>query len=116
MPQKMDSTRGNLVQARKSFSAARSGKDLLEQKRQVLMMELVRQIQAARRIQQELSRVFETAYRLAVTARRTHRRVNALEKVVIPFYEQTMAFIDSVLEEQEREARLRAVRKPAPAF
>ncbi len=201
MPQKMDPTRGNLVQARKSFSAARNGKDLLEQKRQVLMMELVRQIQSARRIQQELSRVFETAYRalqranisigidmveeismavpeedgfmirlrsvmgveipeidplpreispcysfwqtsasmddaykefrnvlvllarlaevetsvyrLAVAVRRTHRRVNALEKVVIPFYEQTMAFIDSVLEEQEREdfSRMKIAKK-----
>lgn len=201
MPQKMDPTRGNLVQARKAFQVAQGGKDLLEQKRQVLMMELVRQIQSARRIQQELSRVFETAYRalqranvsigidmveeiamavpeedgfmvrlrsimgveipevdplsrepqpcysfwqtsasmddaynefrnvlvllarlaevetsvyrLAVQVRRTHRRVNALEKIVIPFYEESMAFIDSVLEEQEREdfSRMKIAKK-----
>lgn len=191
MSQKMAPTRGNLVQARKAFSVAKNGKDLLEQKRQVLMMELVGQIESAREIQAGVSRVFDTAYRalqrantsigidmveaiamavpeedrikvrlrsimgveipeidpltqdirpcytfwqtsgsmdaafgefkrvlalllrlaeietsvyrLAVQVRRTHRRVNSLEKVVIPYYEEAMAEIDSVLEEQERE-------------
>jgi len=191
MSQRMAPTRGNLVQARKAFSVARNGKDLLEQKRQVLMMELVGQIESAREIQAALSRIFDTAYgalqrantsigidmveeiamaipkadsltirlrsimgveipeidavaknirpsyslwqtsgsmdaafqefrhvlelllrlaevetsvyRLAVQIRRTHRRVNALEKVVIPFYQDSMAAIDAVLEEQDRE-------------
>ncbi|MDO9508668.1 MAG: V-type ATP synthase subunit D [Thermovirgaceae bacterium] len=191
MTQKMAPTRGNLVQARKAYAVAKTGKDLLEQKRQVLMMELVGQIESAREIQADVSRVFDTAYRalqrantsigidmveaiamaipeedsltvrlrsimgveipeidplprdirpcysfwqtsgsmdnafkefkgvlalllrlaeietsvyrLAVQIRRTHRRVNALEKVVIPFYQDAMAVIDALLEEQERE-------------
>lgn len=191
MSEKMAPTRGNLVQARKAFSVAETGKDLLEQKRQVLMMELVSQIESAREIQAGVSSVFDTAYRalerantsigidmveaiamaipeednikvrlrsimgveipeidplssdihpsysfwqtsgsmdnafrefkgvltlllrlaeietsvyrLAVQIRRTHRRVNALEKVVIPYYQDAMTVIDSVLEEQERE-------------
>lgn len=191
MTEKMAPTRGNLVQAQKAFVIAKNGKDLLEQKRQVLMMELVRQIEAAREVQRDVSRVFDEAYRalqrantsigidmvgeiaraipeedhitirlrsimgveipeidplpeeispcysfwqtsgsmdaaysrfkqvmslltrlaevetsvyrLAVQIRRTHRRVNALEKVVIPYYTEAMATIDAVLEEQDRE-------------
>jgi len=191
MSEKMAPTRGNLVQARKAYVIAKTGKDLLEQKRQVLMMELVGQIESAREIQSDVSRVFDTAYRalerantsigidmveaiamaipeedrltvrlrsimgveipeidplpgdirpcysfwqtsgsmdnafrefkgvlalllrlaevetsvyrLAVQVRKTHRRVNALEKVAIPYYQDVMADIVGVLEEQERE-------------
>ncbi len=42
-------------------------------------------------------------WRLAKEVRKTQRRVNALEKIVIPDQEQTKAFIESVLEERERE-------------
>jgi V/A-type H+-transporting ATPase subunit D len=187
----MAPTRGNLVALQKSMTQASSGHDLLEQKRQVLMMELVRHIDSARDLQREVVGVFDEAYkslrranlslgidtvedmansvpatdelvvrlrsvmgveipdideidcsikpsysfmgstgamdeaycafrrvlgtllklaevetsvyRLAVQIRRTHRRVNALEKVVIPSNRAESAFIAGVLEEGERE-------------
>jgi V/A-type H+-transporting ATPase subunit D len=187
----MAPTRGNLVKLQKSLAQAESGHDLLEQKRQVLMMELVRHIDSARDLQRDVITIFDdsykalqkanislgidtvediagsvpvtdeimvrlrsvmgveipdideidcsikpsysfidstsamddaylsfrnvlstllklaevetSVYRLAVQIRRTHRRVNALEKVVIPANENESAFINGVLEEGERE-------------
>jgi V/A-type H+-transporting ATPase subunit D len=173
------------------MAQAKNGHDLLEQKRQVLMMELVKHIDAAKTLQNDVSEVFADAYkalqranvslgidtvediarsvpltdeivvrlrsvmgveipdideldssmnpsfsfygstgamdeaylcfrrvlmvllrlaevetsvyRLAVQIRKTHRRVNALEKVVIPTGKAESIFIESVLEEGERE-------------
>jgi V/A-type H+-transporting ATPase subunit D len=42
-------------------------------------------------------------WRLAKEVRKTQRRVNALERIVIPDVEDTRKFIESVLEERERE-------------
>lgn len=42
-------------------------------------------------------------WRLAKEVKKTQRRVNALEKIVIPDVLETRAFIESVLEERERE-------------
>ena len=42
-------------------------------------------------------------WRLAREVRKTQRRVNALEKIVIPDTEATRKFIEGVLEERERE-------------
>jgi V/A-type H+-transporting ATPase subunit D len=194
-------TRGNLVRLARSLALARKGHDLLEQKRQVLMMELTTTIAAARDLQREVASVFAEAYdalqranvslgietveeiahsipeekhftirlhsvmgveipevdpiepktspafsfwetsgsmdvaylafrkvlavlaklaevenavyRLAVQIRRTHRRVNALEKIVIPTTLSSLASISSVLEEGEREdfVRMKTAKK-----
>jgi V/A-type H+-transporting ATPase subunit D len=191
MAKRLAPTRGNLVKLEKSRKQAESGHDLLEQKRQVLMMELVKHIDSAKELQEDVSLVFEKAYRaleranlslgidtvediahsvpltseiivrlrsvmgveipdideldgtvrpsysfydstsamddayhsfrqvlmtlarlaevetsvyrLAVQIRKTHRRVNALEKVVIPSSKAEAVFINSVLEEGDRE-------------
>lgn len=191
MGKKIAPTRGNLLRVHRALLLARKGHDLLEQKRQVLMMELVRHIDRARDLQRDMAEIFRTAYealqraniavgidtveeiaravpesnqfivrlrsvmgvdipevdpipeacppcyslqgtsgavdraflafhrvlelvarlaevetsvyRLAVQIRKTHRRVNALEKVVIPQYGNAVAAIGAVLEEGDRE-------------
>lgn len=191
MASKLAPTRGNLVKLTRDMAMAQSGHDLLDQKRQVLMMELVSHIDAAKKIQEDVSKIFKEAYealekanisigidvvddisesvpvtsditvrlhsvmgveipdvdplsaqtvpsysfhgssgamdnayakfrrvmvlvaqlaevetsvyRLAVQIRKTHRRVNALEKVVIPHDKEEIAFITDVLEESDRE-------------
>lgn len=191
MASKLAPTRGNLVRLTRDMAMAQSGHDLLDQKRQVLMMELVRYIDSAKKLQEDVARVFKDAYdalqkanislgidtvedisesvpvtsgitvrlrsvmgveipdvdplsaeaipsysfhgssgamdaayakfrrvmvlltqlaeietsvyRLAVQIRKTHRRVNALEKVVIPQDLSEIRFISDVLEEGDRE-------------
>ena len=51
----------------------------------------------------QLAEVETSVYRLAVQIRKTHRRVNALEKVVIPANMADIRYIADVLEEGERE-------------
>ena len=51
----------------------------------------------------ELSRLITAVWRLAVELRKTQRRVNALQYIFIPDYEETITFIVSTLEERERE-------------
>ncbi len=55
----------------------------------------------------ELSMLTTTVWRLAGELRKTQRRVNALEHIFIPGYEETVAFIVSTLEEREREETFR---------
>jgi len=56
------------------------------------------------RICTELAAVRTLTWRLAREVRRTQRRVNALEKMVIPDAIEAKVYIESVLEEREREA------------
>lgn len=191
MAVKVVPTRGNLFKLVRKLRMARKGHGLLEQKRQILMLELSSTIAKARKVQREVAEVFKDAYsalqrantslgvetvdeiahsipeeqrfvirlrsvmgveipevdplepkttpaysfletsssmdeaylafcrvrsmlsqlaevenavyRLAVQVRRTNRRVNALEKVVIPATMASIAEISSALEESERE-------------
>jgi len=50
-----------------------------------------------------LAEVETAVVRLAGELKKTQRRVNALEKIFIPDYEETMKYITSSLEERERE-------------
>ncbi|MDR2517816.1 MAG: V-type ATP synthase subunit D [Spirochaetaceae bacterium] len=52
----------------------------------------------------ELAAVRTIAWRLAREVRKTQRRVNALEKILIPTAQETKAYIESSLEERERDA------------
>jgi len=191
MKEKLPPTRGSMMKALRALKLAEKGHDLLEQKRQVLMMELVRHIDEAKELQSRVAEVFDGAYkalqktnitlgietveeialaipeekgfivrlrsvmgveipeidpmdgaprpcysfwdtsasmdrafvefrkvlallarlaeiengvyRLAVQIRKTHRRVNALEKMVIPGYGESIAAISNALEESDRE-------------
>lgn len=55
----------------------------------------------------ELSMILTTVWRLASELRKTQRRVNALQYIFIPEYEETVRFIVSSLEEREREDTFR---------
>jgi V/A-type H+-transporting ATPase subunit D len=52
----------------------------------------------------ELAAVRTIAWRLAREVRKTQRRVNALEKMVIPTARDTKVYIEAALEERDREA------------
>lgn len=51
----------------------------------------------------ELAGIRTVAWRLATEVKKTQRRVNALDKMVIPQAKETKVYIESVLEERERE-------------
>ena len=54
-----------------------------------------------------------TVWRLALELKRTQRRVNALESVFIPAYEETVRYIEETLEEKDREDLFRLKRTKA---
>lgn len=60
-----------------------------------------------------LAGVENSVYRLAVAIKKTQRRANMLDNVVIPRYETAVHFISSVLEEHEREefTRLKVIKR-----
>ncbi|HEX2997467.1 MAG TPA: V-type ATP synthase subunit D, partial [Anaerolineales bacterium] len=55
----------------------------------------------------QLSMLVTTVWRLAGELRKTQRRVNALQHIFIPSYEETVTVIVSSLEEREREETFR---------
>lgn len=191
-PPSIAPTKSNLLKVRERLSVAREGYELLEQKREILVMELMRIVGEAKELEAEVARATSAAYaaareatvslgrdraalaargdgdafvaargteaaagmafpvlrlstatpapryalsatnaecdaaaaefsrlatalarlaslgamarKLAKEARRTQRRVNALEKLVIPGAEEERAFIEAALEERERDA------------
>jgi V/A-type H+-transporting ATPase subunit D len=174
-------TKSSLLVIRRNLTFAQEGYELLEQKRQILVLELMRRVEAARTAQEEVDRAMAAAFealrlaamrsgtetlareslgirrehhleahsrsvmgtdipaitfrhvaakpefslgagsalsddamrrftealdavaRLAYEVRRTQRRVNALEKIFIPDYKETVTYIQDVLDERERE-------------
>ncbi len=69
----------------------------------VLSDEVMRRFTGALDAIAELAEIENAVVRLASEVRRTQRRVNALEKVFIPDYQDTIGYIEGVLEERERE-------------
>ena len=51
----------------------------------------------------QMASIRTVAWRLAVEVKKTQRRVNALDKMVIPQDRETVKYIESVLEERERD-------------
>jgi V/A-type H+/Na+-transporting ATPase subunit D len=191
-PLRVSPTKANLLRIRRDLEFAREGYEMLEQKRKILVLELMGMVESARRIQQEvndkmakayaalneafiragtlglavnataprapheaeintrslmginlarltpeherkgpavsllagttaldeaaaaftaalesvdrLAEIENAVFRLAREVRKTQRRVNALEKIFIPAYQETVKFIAAALEERERDA------------
>jgi len=184
-------TRSSYLEISSNLEFAREGSDLLEQKRQILVIELMSRLDEAKRLQQEVDEKMERAYavlrkaalqvgsetlyrqaigialkhtlrlesrpvmglrvpeietedespklgnapsgsaasddvlhafndalavigrlaevqtvvfRVARELKKTQRRVNALEKIFLPDYEETLKYITDTLEERERES------------
>ena len=68
--------------------------------------------QKAKRVTALLAEVENSVYRLANAIRKTQRRANAPENIVIPRYEETAKFITDALEEKDREefSRLKVIK------
>jgi V/A-type H+-transporting ATPase subunit D len=60
----------------------------------------------------ELAEVESSVYRLAVAIKKTQKRANALQNILIPQFEHTIRFISDALEEKEREdfGRLKVIK------
>ncbi len=198
-------TKSNILQISKSLEFAEEGFDLLEQKRQILVLELMSRLERAKRIQEESDRAVAEAFealkraqlasgsvslqqeaiavpveseiriggnrvmgidlptvdarlgeldvrfgiartnatsdevmarfhrvlellkemaeiesavfRLAMELRKTQRRVNALEKIFLPQYRETVRYIRDTLEEREREEMIimKMIKRQRPA-
>jgi len=63
-----------------------------------------------------LSETMTIVWRLARELQKTQRRVNALQHIFIPQYEETVNFIENALEEREREATFRLKRIKSRVF
>ena len=61
----------------------------------------------------QLAEVETSIYRLAVSIRKTQKRANALQNIVIPTFDHTIRFITDALEEKEREefVRLKVIKR-----
>jgi len=51
----------------------------------------------------QLAEIETSVYRLATSIKKTQKRANALDNILIPRYENTVKFIQDTLEEKERE-------------
>lgn len=70
-----------------------------------------------KRLCAELGGIENSVYRLATGIKKTQRRANMLENVVIPRLEENIRFISSTLEEHEREefTRLKVIKRQKAA-
>lgn len=71
------------------------------------------QFDRVKELSARLAGVENSVYRLAVAIKKTQRRANMLENVVVPRYEAAVRFITNTLEEHEREefTRLKVIKR-----
>ncbi len=61
----------------------------------------------------ELAQIENSVYRLAVAIKKTQKRANALQNIIIPRFSQNIKFISDALDEKDREefSRLKVIKK-----
>ncbi|MDR0883358.1 MAG: V-type ATP synthase subunit D [Oscillospiraceae bacterium] len=74
--------------------------------------EAVLQFGRVKQLTAELAEMESSVYRLAVAIKKTQKRANALQNILIPQFEATIRFISAALEEKEREdfGRLKVIK------
>lgn len=75
--------------------------------------EVYLKFQEVKRLTVDLAEVESSVYRLAVAIKKTQKRANALNNIMIPQFTSTIKFITEALEEKEREdfSRLKVIKK-----
>lgn len=75
--------------------------------------EAVRQFNTVKKLTIRLSMIETSAYRLALSIKKTQKRANALKNITIPYYTRLKASIQSALEEKDREdfTRLKVIKR-----
>ena len=61
------------------------------------------EFQKVKKLTAELAEIENNVYRLADAIKKTQKRANALDNILIPQFESTVKFISDALEEKERE-------------
>ncbi|MDR3207960.1 MAG: V-type ATP synthase subunit D [Oscillospiraceae bacterium] len=72
-----------------------------------MLDEATLQFAEVKRLTRELAEVETSIYRLAFAVRKTQKRANALQNIIIPDFTRNLAFITDALEEKEREEFVR---------
>lgn len=75
--------------------------------------EAVKQFNKVKKLTIRLSMIETSAYRLAVSIKKTQKRANALKNITIPYYTGLKTSIQSALEEKDREdfTRLKVIKR-----
>jgi len=89
-------TQSNLLKLRKRMKIAQEGYDLLDEKREVMIMELMRNIRGFKEMEEEITRKLQEAY-------------NPLEKTVVSKGKQKIASFARGGEEPSIDVRMRSV-------
>lgn len=73
------------------------------------------QFDEVKRLTRELAEVETSIYRLAFAIKKTQKRANALQNIIIPEFNRNVGFITDALEEKDREefVRLKVIKRKA---
>ncbi len=93
---RVDMTQSNLLKLKRRMKIAQEGYDLLDEKREVIIMELMRNIRSFKEMEEEITRKLREAY-------------NSLEKTVISRGKQEIANSAKGGEEPSVDVRMRSV-------
>jgi len=72
-----------------------------------MLDEAILHFDKVKRLTRELAEVESSIYRLAYAVKKTQKRANSLQNIIIPEFRKNLAFIADVLDEKEREEFVR---------
>jgi V/A-type H+-transporting ATPase subunit D len=84
---RVPATKSSLLRLKEELAFAREGKSLLTQKREVLVMEMLRLQDDAQRVRNELDRLLAKAYEAFAAAADQHRRLELRNRAGVEFFQ-----------------------------